>query len=174
MDYRLRARNIAGEDWDGIAELEAETYAASGLSEGEAALRSKCLVSPSTCFALDFGPKIVGYLIALPYPMGRYPDLNWIEEANHLSPNLHLHDLVISAGFRGRGLAKYLLHHLTSKAGSEGFEQISLIAVGGSAAFWSANGYRVNDGIAIPSGYGPDAVYMSKALHGGRRKRRSE
>jgi GNAT superfamily N-acetyltransferase len=167
MGHDVRIRHISDGDWSGIVALEASAYTDSGLSEGRAALESRAHASPSTCFVLDLEQRIAGYLLALPYPMFQYPDLTITEEIAHHSRNLHLHDLVIAESSRGRGLAKRLLHHLTMTARS-GYERISLIAVGGSEAFWSANGYSAHHEVAVPSSYGTDAVYMSMAMREGR------
>ncbi|MEU6017529.1 GNAT family N-acetyltransferase [Streptomyces sp. NPDC047515] len=166
MRYDVRIRHISDEDWDGIATLEAGAYTGDGLSEGRAALQSRAHASPATCFVLDCEKRLAGYLLALPYPMFEYPDLNRMEDIVFHSRNLHLHDLVIAEEFRCRGLAKHLLHHFTAVAGAKGYEGISLIAVSGSDDFWSANGYRAHHEFAPPRGYGADAVYMSRAVPG--------
>jgi len=161
----IRIRHITDADWDAIVAMESRAYAGLGLSEGRAALRSRADASPSTCFVLDVGARPAGYLLALPYPAFRYPDLERAEETAALSPssrNLHLHDIVVTEGLRGRGLAQRLLNHLTLTASSRGDERISLIAVGRSEPFWSARGFTAHPGIS-PSGYGTHAVYMSKA-----------
>lgn len=183
-DVRIRLRHIADGDWDGIAALEAEVYAPLGLSEGRAALESRARASPSTCFVLDGPEGPAGYLLALPYPPFESPDLARAEEpapgADPGSPqapappafpsdNLHLHDLVVAADFRGRGLARRLLRHLATTARSQTYEQISLVAVAGSETFWSAQGYRAHREIPLPGSYGTDAVYMSAAVPEGRR-----
>ncbi|WP_405717124.1 GNAT family N-acetyltransferase [Streptomyces sp. NBC_00046] len=171
MSQDLRVRHISDSDWDAVVELEAGAYAGVGLSEGRAALRSRADASPATCFVLDHGNRTVGYLLALPYPMFEYPDLNRMEDLVLHSRNLHLHDLVIAGEFRGRGLAKCLLRHFTATAGAKGYEGISLIAVSGSDTFWSANGYRAHREVAPPTGYGADAVYMSRTVPGVRTRR---
>ena len=168
MGYDVRIRHISDADWTGIVALEASAYTDSALSEGRAALESRAHASPATCFVLDFEQRMAGYLLALPYPMFRYPDLSRAEEIAFRSRNLHLHDLVIAEGLRGRGLAKRLLQHLTATAGPRMYERISLVAVGGSEAFWSANGYIAHRGVALPASYGTNAVYMSKAVQRGR------
>jgi ribosomal protein S18 acetylase RimI-like enzyme len=164
MPYRIR--HIADRDWDSIVRLEAAAYAGSGLSEARAVLESRGRASPATSFVLETGEQIVGYLLALPYPRFCFPDLARAERSVVDSANLHLHDLVIGAGFRGNGLARRLLHRLTGTARVRMFEQISLIAVGGSDTFWSANGYRAHPEVVLPSGYGANAVYMSRAIEG--------
>ncbi|MEU6065018.1 GNAT family N-acetyltransferase [Streptomyces sp. NPDC047082] len=162
----IHVRHITDADWDAIAAMESRTYAELGLSEGRAALQSRAYASPDTCFVLDVGSQPAGYLLALPYPPFRYPNLERAEEPAVLSRtprNLHLHDIVVAERLRGRGLGQRLLNHLTLTAGSRGFERISLIAVGCSEPFWSARGFRAHPGIS-PGGYGANAVYMSKAM----------
>ncbi|ANP50147.1 GNAT superfamily N-acetyltransferase [Streptomyces griseochromogenes] len=155
-------RSITEADWPEVAALEAGAYADTALAEGEAALRSRA--SAGTCFVLDLDGRLAGYVLALPYPMFRYPDLARAERVAHHSPNLHLHDLVISAPLRRRGLGSRLVGHLTDAAGARGFRTMSLIAVGGKEPFWRANGYRAHRGARLPAGYGSDAVYMSTRL----------
>lgn len=157
-------REIRDEDWDGIAELESRTYSAKELSEGRDALESRARSSPATCFVLDVDEQLAGYVLALPYPLFHSPDLDHDEQRTFDSRNLHLHDLVIAERFRGGGLAKQLLGHLTDTARSNRYERMSLVAVGGSDAFWSANGFRAHSEVSLPSGYGADAVYMSRSL----------
>ncbi|WJV44284.1 GNAT family N-acetyltransferase [Streptomyces flavofungini] len=186
-DPRIRLRPVADGDWEGIAALEAEVYTPLGLSEGRAALESRARASPSTCFVLDCAEGPAGYLLALPYPPFESPDLARPEKhqisdvpgSSHTpgspaspavpSGNLHLHDLVVAEDFRGRGLARRLLRHLTTTARSQTYEQISLVAVAGSETFWSAQGYRAHREIPLPGSYGTDAVYMSAAVPEGRR-----
>jgi ribosomal protein S18 acetylase RimI-like enzyme len=164
MGHDVRIRHIADGDWSGIVALEASAYTDNALSEGRAALESRARSSPATCFVLDSEQQTAGYLLALPYPLFQYPDLTRTEENIFHSRNLHLHDLVIAESFRGRGLAKKLLHHLTVTAGSKTYERISLISVAGSETFWSANGYNAYREVELPGSYGANAVYMSKAV----------
>ncbi|WP_260478669.1 GNAT family N-acetyltransferase [Kibdelosporangium aridum] len=151
------------DDWTGIAELEHRVYGPKGLSEGREVLESRASASPETCFVLTAGHQIAGYVLAMPYPEGQYPDLTEPEGAGCTSRNLHLHDLAIAAAFRGSGLARRLLEHLIATARSRDYDRISLVAVAGSATFWSANGFQPNPDIAPPASYGEKAVYMSMA-----------
>ncbi|MEU5869288.1 MULTISPECIES: GNAT family N-acetyltransferase [unclassified Nonomuraea] len=161
MSQDVRIRGISDGDWDDIAALESVVYGDAGLSEGRAALRSRAEVSPDTCFLLECGRRPAGYVIALPYPMFRFPDLTRPERERFRSANLHLHDLVIAEDFRGRGLARLLLRHLSAHAERAGFEHISLVAVEGTEPFWSAQGYDAHREIAVPSCYGRRSRYMS-------------
>ena len=153
-------REIRDGDWGNIVALEAAAYTT--LSEEPAALRSRC--TPTTSFVLETEDQLVGYLLALPYPLFRYPDLRQPEQTRFASANLHLHDLVIAANWRGRGLATELIRHLAIAAKDEKYERISLVAVGDSDTFWSERGFHAHPEIALPASYGPRAAYMSMTI----------
>jgi ribosomal protein S18 acetylase RimI-like enzyme len=163
MNGPARIRSITDGDWDGIVALEAGAYSSIGLSEERSVLQSRVRVSPGTCFALDVGGRLAGYVMALPYPRFRYPDPARAETSVLASDNLHLHDLVIADGLRGRGLAKRLLHHLMATAAAHRYAHTSLVAVGGSAPFWSGRGFTAHPDVPVSVGYGKGATYMSRA-----------
>ncbi|WP_369192790.1 GNAT family N-acetyltransferase [Streptomyces sp. R08] len=154
-------RGIAEADWPQVAVLEAEAYADTSLTEGATVLRSRVRASADTCFVLHLNGRIAGYILALPYPKFHFPDLTRPEQTIYHSPNLHLHDLVISEAVRHKGFGTRLVNHLTDTARERGFESMSLIAVGGKETFWRAHGYQSHRGTRIPRSYGSDAVYMS-------------
>ncbi|MFJ9544237.1 GNAT family N-acetyltransferase [Streptomyces sp. NPDC101225] len=161
----LRVRPVRAGDWPDVAALEADAYASRGLSEGRAALESKGRASPGTCFVLDLDGRVAGYLLALPYPRFRYPDLARTDEPVHRSRNLHLHDVVVAQDLRGRGWGDRLLGRLTAVA-RPAYAHVSLVAVGGMAPFWAARGYRAHPEVRLPRSYGDGAVYMSLTLPG--------
>ncbi len=158
-------------DWDAIAEIEHATYAPLDLSEGREALRGWGAISPETCFVLELERRVVGYLLALPYPAGEAPslgrpehtDVTEVAEADAVSGNLHLHDLALAKDVRGRGLSKLLLRRLEEVAATRMFAQICLVSVGGSESFWAAAGYTARRAVPVAVSYGPQAVYMSEA-----------
>ncbi|MEU9480860.1 GNAT family N-acetyltransferase [Streptomyces sp. NPDC048191] len=158
-------RGVTEADWPEVVALEAEAYADTPLTEGEAALRSRA--AAGTCFVLDLDGRIAGYALALPCPRFSYPDLARAEQCAHPRTgvsNLHLHDLVVTAPLRRRGLGTRLARHLSEVARVRGFATMSLIAVAGKEPFWRANGYRPHHEARLPAGYGSDAVYMSARL----------
>ncbi|MFF7551780.1 GNAT family N-acetyltransferase [Streptomyces olivaceus] len=81
MDETVRVRLLADRDWDAVVALERDAYSGLGLSEDRAALQSRAAASPDTCFVVDVGPRTAGYVLALPYPPHRYPDLARTEDA---------------------------------------------------------------------------------------------
>ncbi|CAL9626238.1 GNAT family N-acetyltransferase [Streptomyces sp. enrichment culture] len=169
MTETVRVRPLAAGDWDAVVALERDAYTGLGLSEGRAALQSRAAASPDTCFVADVGARTAGYLLALPYPPHRYPDLTRTEGPPGGPPasgpgNLHLHDIVVAPGLRRRGLARHLLHHLTATARTRGDERISLVAVGGTEPFWSARGFVAEPGVVPADAYGGGAVYMSRPV----------
>ncbi|MFI0239163.1 GNAT family N-acetyltransferase [Streptomyces sp. NPDC016845] len=169
-DHTARVRAIAGRDWPAITALEARAYGHLGLTEGQAALRAWRDASPETCFAVHIGPRLAGYVLALPYPHGSYPDLRRARAATTgravvPARNLHLHDLVVAPELRRQGLARHLLRQLCAVARSRAYERVSLVSVGGAEAFWSARGFSAHPGVVPPGGeYGANAVYMSLPL----------
>ncbi|MEV4276878.1 GNAT family N-acetyltransferase [Actinoplanes xinjiangensis] len=157
-----RLRPIEDPDWPAITRLESGAYGPDGLTETPQALRSRAY--PATSFVLDTGGRIGGYLLALPYPPGSFPDLHRPEGRAHHSANLHLHDIVIDPDLRGCGWGRRLVGHLSALARSQAYRRISLVSVGGTAGFWTVCGFGPHTDVALPGSYGPDAVYMSRAI----------
>lgn len=163
MTETTTIRVLTDEDWDDVVALESGAYAALGLSEGRAALRSKAAASPTTCFVLRADARVVGYLLALPYPANRAPALDRTETSRYTSRNLHLHDVAVAPAYRGRGLGRRLVAHLEDTAAAHGCTEVSLIAVAGAETYWSARGYTAAPHVPT-AGYDHTAVYMSRSL----------
>ncbi|MFE7189651.1 GNAT family N-acetyltransferase [Kitasatospora sp. NPDC057541] len=157
----LRIRRLTDEDWDAVVALEHDAYAADGLSEGREALQSRAVGSPETCFVLEQDGTVRGYLLSLPYPPLRCPDLAGPESAAFESSNLHVHDLVIAEDLRGREVALEFMRYFRARAQELGFERISMVAVRGADILLRLLGYRAHREVAVPASYGRRAVYMS-------------
>jgi GNAT superfamily N-acetyltransferase len=159
LTLSLRALDAA--DWPGVVALESATYAPIALSEDPRVLRSRA--GAGTSFVLSLGSSLAGYLLALPYPYGRIPDLTDVSSPS-ASADLHLHDMAIAAGHRGSGLGSRLAEHLFSAARARSYARVSLVSVGGSGAFWTRHGFLPRPEVPAPAGYGPGATYMSRSL----------
>ncbi|GAB1692268.1 GNAT family N-acetyltransferase [Krasilnikovia sp. M28-CT-15] len=155
-------RPIADHDWPGVAALEARTYGPTGLSEDPAHLATRS--APDLSFVLSAAGGIAGYLLALPYPHWRCPDPASPERTTFVSANLHLHDLVIGPRHRHQGLGGRLVRHLVDQARRQRYRTVSLVGVGDSGAFWTAQGFRAHPEITVPAAYGPGARYLSRPL----------
>jgi len=154
-------RELADLDWPPVAALEAATYAPLGLSEHPGALRSRA--GSGTSFVVTLGGTLAGYLLALPYPYGRCPDLTAFDAARE-SPDLHLHDLNVAADHRGSGLGSRLVEHLFTAARERAYARVSLVSLKGTGAFWTRHGFSPRPEVPAPTGYGPGATYMSRSL----------
>jgi GNAT superfamily N-acetyltransferase len=155
-------RPLVEPDWPHIAGLEAATYRELGLSEGLAALRSRA--GAGTSFVLEVDGAVAGYLLALPYPYGRFPDLATLDAGPSPVADLHLHDMAVAAEHRRAGLGTRLAGHLLRVARELGYERVSLVALDGRDAFWARRGFVPQPSVPAPTGYGPGATYMSLRL----------
>ncbi|MGC0417842.1 GNAT family N-acetyltransferase [Embleya sp. AB8] len=165
MSGEFLIRQLIDDDWDAVVALEHDAYAADGLSEGREALQSRALGSPGTCFVLEQRGTVRGYLLSLPYPPLRCPDLAEAEDTAFESSNLHVHDLVIAEDLRGGEVAEDFMGYLRARAVESGFEQISMVAVRGTDILLRLLGYRAHKEVAVPASYGRRAVYMSMPVH---------
>ncbi|WAX77423.1 GNAT family N-acetyltransferase [Streptomyces sp. KMM 9044] len=108
-----------------------------------------CRASPAACFVLEAGDRIAGYVLVLPYPPSRCPDLERPEAESFASSHLHPHDLVVADDLRGRSLGSRLVRHLT-RAARQRYEEVSPVAVGGTESFWDRHGFRPDRQVELP------------------------
>ncbi|MDD2804623.1 MAG: GNAT family N-acetyltransferase [Elusimicrobiales bacterium] len=93
-------------------------------SDSRAMLRR--IVRDSHCFLAAFeGKRLAG--------MGR--------AVNALSKEAYIHDVAVFRAFRGRDIGSGLLRRLTARLKKDGIRWIGLIASGGSAPFYRAQGF---------------------------------
>ncbi|PNQ50806.1 hypothetical protein C1141_21435, partial [Vibrio agarivorans] len=107
------------------------------LEEERFALESKVNVSRNTSCVIEIDSKVCGYIIALPYPINSFPEINSTETKRYQSDNLHIHDLSICAENRKQGFAKTLFNYLKEKSVRENFSSISIVSIDGAFDFWS-------------------------------------
>ena len=154
-------RALEPADWPLIAALETATYAPLGLSEPPAALRSRA--GSGTSFVVMLDGAVAGYLLALPYPYGRFPDLS-ASAVTGSSPDLHLHDLNVAVDHRRSGLGSRLVEQLLTVARERAYARVSLVSLEGTGAFWTRHGFSPRPEVPAPTGYGPGAIYLSRSL----------
>ncbi|MFE1320905.1 GNAT family N-acetyltransferase [Kitasatospora phosalacinea] len=164
MSGEFLIRQLADGDWDAVVALEHDAYAADGLSESREVLQSRARCSPETCYVVEQDGTVHGYLVSLPYPPLRSPDLTAPEDGTFESDNLHIHDLVVAKELRGQDLAVRLLEHVQAQAVERGFARISMVAVRGSDVLLRFHGYRAHREVTLSPSYGERAFYMSKPV----------
>ncbi|MBE0368417.1 GNAT family N-acetyltransferase [Pseudoalteromonas aurantia] len=144
--------------WVDILNIQAEAYVEIE-PEDVNILKSKWLLSPTTCAVYQAGDTISAYLLAHPWPSEIPPKLH--EECPiTASLNLYLHDLALARESRGKGVAKKLVTNLVDIAKAQGFNKILLVAVQNSGGFWSKFGFiNIPDAVICPS-YGHNAKLM--------------
>jgi len=155
---------ISEESWAEILRIQEETYIELPPEDANI-LKSKWLSSPDTCSVYTSKEnKILAYLLSHPWGSDKPPKLNEEVTLNNETTNLYLHDLALSNGARGKGIAKALVENLISNAKTQGFTKILLVAVQGSSSFWAKYGFMVIDNIAICPSYGNTAKLMALEL----------
>ncbi len=132
--------------------------------EGRACFAERLALAPETCFVLAEGARVLGYLIAYPWPLGAIPPLDTLlgslpEERGAW----YLHDLALLPEARGGGHARAGLARLFAQVEAP----IALVSVNDSGDFWQAQGFIEQDSPALRaklSSYGPHARYRVRAV----------
>ena len=79
----------------------------------------------------------------------------------------YIHDLALLPAARGRGVARRVVRALTAMSFSLGLPEMALVAVGGSAGFWAAQGFvalELPELVEKLASYDADARYMRRAV----------
>jgi GNAT superfamily N-acetyltransferase len=122
---------------------------------------------PQGCRVLERNGVLVGYAISHPGEFGRPPALNTaLERLPTIPTTYYVHDMAISPEGRGAGHAVQAIELLVGIAREIGLDNLSLIAVNGSQAFWEKLGFAptILPGLAAKlMSYG-DAVFMVRKL----------
>jgi ribosomal protein S18 acetylase RimI-like enzyme len=96
---------------------------------------------PQGCLVYEHGGDLTGYVVS--HPWGALPpSLN--ARLGSLPPapaTYYIHDLALLPQARGFGAAGAVVRRLLAHAAALGLPNVSLVAVGGSAAFWSRCGF---------------------------------
>jgi predicted N-acetyltransferase YhbS len=160
----LRIRQIGDDDWHAIMAIQRLVYG-STLLEAEAVLRSKAELSPGTCLVgVGRDGKVVAYILAHPYPVGKWPNLGAVARAFNGGSNILLHDLAVHGDASGQGVGTAMFGRVEKAARLRGFSTLSLIAVQNAAGYWRRLGFEAQGHPSPEKGYGDDARLMQKIL----------
>jgi GNAT superfamily N-acetyltransferase len=161
-------RPFVAADLAAAAELQALCYPPA-LCEPADALLSRLTIAGHACFVATAGARLVGYILAHPWPGLDPPPVGAVLEQPPAGPLVHyLHDLAIAPALRGTGLGRALVTASQAAARQAGLNRSELMAVAGAAPFWHALGYE-----AVPAdarltaqvrAYGSGARYLARPL----------
>lgn len=132
-------------------------------------LAEKFALFPSGCFTLAEAVTIYGYCFSHPWSKAVPPALDTFLGALPERPDRYfIHDLTLDDKMRRRNLAARLIPELMRAARSEGLSHLTLVAVNGSAPFWSRMGFRRSADEAVQEAarakYDAGAVHMEQRI----------
>lgn len=145
--------------WSEILEVQAEAYSQIAPESLEV-LQSKWRHSPACCFVYEKADNVVGYLLAHAWNSDAPPKLYETLPSGTEGSILFLHDLAISNAAAGDGLGKKMVAHLFNIAKEAGFQQIRLVSVQDSVAFWRKQGFISGTHQQVCNSYGRGAQLM--------------
>lgn len=123
---------------------------------------------PQGCLALEEDGRLLGYALTHPWHFGTPPALNTrLDRIPDDATTYYVHDVALLPDARGKGHAGQVGERLVRQARDAGFDNLSLVAVNNSQAFWERLGFRVERVPGLEAKlltYGPDAVLMARRL----------
>ncbi len=132
--------------------------------EDPAVFAERLTLYPYGCLVLMQGDRPVGYIVSHPWTYAQPPALNSLLGALPVPPTTYyIHDIALLPEARGTGGANAIVTRLIAQAGALGVDNISLVAVNDSVAFWTRHGFRVVPDAALDKklrSYDADARFM--------------
>jgi GNAT superfamily N-acetyltransferase len=132
--------------------------------EDFAVLAERQRLYPEGCLMLTESERAIGYALTHPWRLGEPPPLNELLGELPAAPTTYyIHDVALLPVARGKGYAGRAANRLIAHARAAGFDNLSLVAVNRSQAFWEKVGFRVLAFAGLEAklaSYGSDAVLM--------------
>lgn len=136
--------------------------------EDDAVFAERLRLHPAGCCVLVGADGIGAYVVSHPWSALSCPPLNALVGALPAdATNYYIHDVALTPGVRGAGHAAEIVATLAGHARSIGCSAMSLVAVNGSAVFWSRHGFAQAKAPSLATklaSYGDDALFMVRAL----------
>ncbi|MCD7058571.1 GNAT family N-acetyltransferase [Pelagibacterium xiamenense] len=137
-----------------------------GYPESEPVLAERQALAPEWCWLYEGREGPAGYFLVHPWRLGAPPALNALLGGLPDTPDtLYFHDLALLPETRGTGAASDIVRR--SIAAAHPFKTISLVAVNGTAPFWSRFGFLEEtrpDLSGKLESYGPGTRYMVRRV----------
>lgn len=163
----FRWRPMIAADLTAVSDLSARINP--DFPERPEVLAEKFRLFPRGCFVLyaATGGQPRGYCFSHPWMFGPPPALDTMLQAlPEAASGYFIHDLAIELPLRGRNLASLLVPQLLQAARDAGIDRMMLVAVSGSAPFWTRMGFHRTADAALQTAtcakYGADAVHMTQ------------
>jgi ribosomal protein S18 acetylase RimI-like enzyme len=153
----IRALNAA--DVPKLLVIQLEAYPPA-LQENAGTFEDKLSLRPPGAFGAFLGAALCGYVISHPWTRDRVVPLGL---ARTVLPEkadcVYIHDLAISAAFRGMGIARLLVSRVFDFGNRLDLDAYTLMAVQSSESFWSRFGFRVVERIEyVPGVIGSEMI----------------
>lgn len=162
----INLRLITAADLAGVVKLQDSCYS-DALYESPALLTQRLTVAANSCWlAENSAGELLAYLFSYPAADGYVTPLAAPFAPSITPALLYLHDMAVSPGARGLGLAGQLLQVAKQYALNLGLSKLALVAVQGSVPYWQRQGFTIiNDltadaELALASYQGEQACYM--------------
>jgi hypothetical protein len=135
-----RWRAMTRSDLAGVTALATRIHP--NFPERPEVLSEKFALFPAGCFVIADANAIHGYCFSHPWA-GAPPSLDTFLDALPLAPESYfIHDLTLDDTMRRRNFAAQLVPQLMRVARDANVFRMTLVAVNGSAPFWSRMGFR--------------------------------
>ena len=135
--------------------------------ESPAIVAERLALYPAGCLVLSSDGGVIGYAVSHPWRLGYPPKLNTKLVRLPAEPDTYyIHDMALLPEARGAGAGAAGVRCLIRHARREGLGTLSLVAVSGSAPFWTRQGFRVQTDPGILQrlrSYGNEARFMVRS-----------
>lgn len=160
---------LALSDIAGVAAIAAQLHPS--LPERAAVLAEKAALFPEGCRKLLADGVMCGYALAHPWRTAVLPALDaFLDGLPAAADCLFIHDVAVLPQARGQGAAASFLLHADAVAMQHNLPVHALIAAYGTVRMWRRFGFAPLEGeqhVVELAAYGPQAVYMSRAVANG-------
>lgn len=117
---------------------------------------------PQGCYVWEEDEGVSGLLVAHPWPRHSSPKLGeYLGRIPAVANSLYLHDVALLPQVRGKGAGGAATQMVFDLAKSNGFNEVTLVAVHGADSYWASQGFQVTD---EGESYGPGSYRMTRAL----------
>lgn len=165
----LQWRRMCPADLPVVLGISQEVHPA--YPEDAAVFAERLDLYPAGCFVLAGQGGLHGYALSHPWRYGEPPKLNTLlATLPPAADTYYLHDIALAGTARGGGLGGQIVARMVAAARVAGLDNLSLVAVNGSVAFWQRQGFAVvrDEPIRLRVlSYDADASFMVRDVRGG-------